>query len=274
MLVDAPCSGEGMFRKEEAAVADWSEETVAMCAARQIEILRTAASLLRPGGRLVYSTCTFAPQENEGTISTFLQEHPDFSVIPIGSPYFSPGRPDWIADPAAGLEGTARLWPHHLRGEGHFAAVLQKSGSAPGSDIPTEPGIKAPKEVLEFAASAGAALPEGKFVPFGARVFLAPEELPMLRGLRVLRCGLELGELRKGRLDPAHAWALWLQTGALTLDLDRNDPLLRRYMAGETIPAECAGWTLVRVEGCTLGWGKGSGGQLKNHYPKALRRPL
>ena len=145
VLVDAPCSGEGMFRKEEAAVADWSEETVAMCAARQIEILRTAASLLRPGGRLVYSTCTFAPQENEGTISAFLQEHPDFSVIPIGSPYFSPGRPDWIADPAAGLEGTARLWPHHLRGEGHFAAVLQKSGDAPGRQIPTEPGIKAPK---------------------------------------------------------------------------------------------------------------------------------
>ena len=150
VLVDAPCSGEGMFRKEEAAVADWSEETVAMCAARQIEILRTAASLLRPGGRLVYSTCTFAPQENEGTISAFLQEHPDFSVIPIGSPYFSPGRPDWIADPAAGLEGTARLWPHHLRGEGHFAAVLQKSGDAPGRDIPTEPGIKAPKEVARI----------------------------------------------------------------------------------------------------------------------------
>lgn len=274
VLVDAPCSGEGMFRKEEAAVADWSEETVAMCAARQIEILRTAASLLRPGGRLIYSTCTFAPQENEGTISAFLQEHPDFSVIPIGSPYFSPGRPDWIADPAAGLEGTARLWPHHLRGEGHFAAVLQKSGDAPGRQIPTEPGIKAPKEVAEFASTAGAALPEGEFIPFGARVFLAPEELPMLRGLRVLRCGLELGELRKGRLDPAHAWALWLQTGALTLDLDRNDPLLRRYMAGESIPADCAGWTLVRVEGCTLGWGKGSGGQLKNHYPKALRRPL
>ena len=274
VLVDAPCSGEGMFRKEAAAVTDWSVETVAMCAARQIGILRTAASLLRPGGRLVYSTCTFAPQENEGTISAFLREHPGFSVIPIGSPYFSPGRPDWIADPAAGLEGTARLWPHRLRGEGHFAAVLLKSGSAPGSDIPTEPGIKAPQEVLEFAASAGAALPEGKFVPFGVRVFLAPEELPALRGLKVLRCGLELGELRKGRLDPAHAWALWLRDGASTLDLDRNDPLLRRYMAGEAIPADCAGWTLVRAEGCTLGWGKGSGGQLKNHYPKALRRPL
>ena len=92
--------------------------------------------------------------------------------------------------------------------------------------------------------------------------------------MRVLRCGLELGELRKGRLDPAHAWALWLRAGASTLEFDRDDPLLRRYMAGETIPAECAGWTLVRVEGCTLGWGKGSGGQLKNHYPKALRRPL
>ena len=274
VLVDAPCSGEGMFRKEAAAVTDWSEETVAMCAARQSEILHTASALLRPGGRLVYSTCTFAPQENEGTISAFLKEHPEFSVVPIKAPYFSPGRPDWITDPVPGLEGTVRLWPHRLRGEGHFAAVLQKGGDAPGREVPAEPGIKAPKEVAEFAAAAGAALPEGKAVPFGARVFLAPEELPELRGLRVLRCGLELGELRKGRLDPAHAWALWLRAGASTLEFDRDDPLLRRYMAGETIPAECAGWTLVRVEGCTLGWGKGSGGQLKNHYPKALRRPL
>ena len=274
ILVDAPCSGEGMFRKEEAAVTDWSEQTVAMCAARQLEILRTAAGMLRPGGRLVYSTCTFAPQENEGVISVFLKEAPDFAVVPIRSPYFSPGRPDWIPDPAPGLEGTARLWPHRLRGEGHFAAVLQKDGDAPGSDIPLEPGIKAPKEVIEFAKPTGAALPEGKIVPFGARVFCAPEELPELRGLRVLRCGLELGELRKGRLDPAHAWAIWLQTGASVLDFDRNDPLLRRYMAGEAIPADCAGWTLVRAEGCTLGWGKGSGGQLKNHYPKALRRPM
>ena len=274
ILVDAPCSGEGMFRKEEAAVTDWSEQTVAMCAARQLEILRTAAGMLRPGGRLVYSTCTFAPQENEGVISAFLKEAPDFTVIPVEAPYFSPGRPDWISEPAPGLEGTARLWPHRLRGEGHFAAVLQRSGDAPGSDIPLEPGIKAPKEVTEFAKPAGAALPEGKIVPFGARVFCAPEALPVLRGLRVLRCGLELGELRKGRLDPAHAWALWLQTGASVLDFDRNDPLLRRYMAGEAIPADCTGWTLVRAEGCTLGWGKGSGGQLKNHYPKALRRPM
>ena len=274
ILVDAPCSGEGMFRKEEAAVTDWSEETVNMCAARQLEILHTAASMLRPGGRLVYSTCTFAPQENEGTISAFLQEHPDFSVVPIEAPYFSPGRPDWIPDPVPGLEGAVRLWPHRLRGEGHFAAVLQKDGGAPDRDIPLEAGVKAPKEVAEFAKSAGAVLPEGKFVPFGTRLFLAPEELPELHGLKVLRCGLELGELRKGRLDPAHAWALWLRDGASTLDFGRNDPLLRRYMAGEAIPADCAGWTLVRAEGCTLGWGKGSGGQLKNHYPKALRRPL
>ena len=152
--------------------------------------------------------------------------------------------------------------------------MLQRAGDAPGREVPTEPGVKPPREVLEFAKAAGAALPEGKYVPFGARVFLAPEELPGLRGLKVLRCGLELGELRKGRLDPAHAWALWQPDGSGTVDLRRSDPVLSRFMAGEVIPADCMGWTLVRVEGCALGWGKGSGGQLKNHYPKALRRPL
>ena len=274
ILVDAPCSGEGMFRKEEDAVTDWSEEIVSMCAVRQLEILRTAAQMLRPGGRLVYSTCTFSPQENEGVISAFLKENSDFAILPIDAPWFAPGQPDWIADPVPGLGGTARLWPHRLRGEGHFAAVLQRDGDMPRCEVPTEPGVRAPKEVLEFAEAAGAALPDGKYVQFGVRVFLAPEQLPGLRGLKVLRCGLELGELRKGRLDPAHAWALWQPDGSGTVDLRRTDPVLSRFMAGEVIPADCTGWTLVRVEGCALGWGKGSGGQLKNHYPKALRRSL
>ena len=131
ILVDAPCSGEGMFRKEEAAVTDWSEETVFMCARRQAEILHSASVMLRPGGRLVYSTCTFSPEENEGSVSEFLHTHPDFSIEAVDAPWFSPGRPDWIEHPVPGLEKTFRLWPHRLLGEGHYCAVLRKAGEAP-----------------------------------------------------------------------------------------------------------------------------------------------
>ena len=136
ILVDAPCSGEGMFRKEEAAVTDWSVETVEMCARRQREILESAAGMLRPGGRMVYSTCTFSPEENEGVISAFLWDHPEFSVGEADAPWFSPGRPDWVEHPAPGLERTFRLWPHTLKGEGHFAAILEKAGLEPAAPEP------------------------------------------------------------------------------------------------------------------------------------------
>ena len=271
ILVDAPCSGEGMFRKEQAAVTDWSPETVRMCAERQLDILCTAAKLLKPGGRLVYSTCTFSPEENEGVISAFLHGHAEFSVEKSEAPWFSPGRPDWVEDPAPGLENTFRLFPHLLRGEGHFAAVLRKADGAAAEPNP-EPPAKLPPEVSAFAKETGAAIPAGKAVLFGSRVWLAPEELPELKGLRVLRAGLELGECKKNRFEPAHAWALWLKTAASVHDLTEDDPAVSRYLAGETLTGDETGWTLVRVNGLTLGWVKGSGGQLKNHYPKGLRR--
>ena len=270
ILVDAPCSGEGMFRKEAAAVTDWSEETVRMCSRRQQEILHSAAAMLRPGGHLVYSTCTFSPEENEGTISAFLHAHADFSVLPVGAPWFCPGRPEWVADPAPGLEHTVRLFPHKLRGEGHYAAVLQKSGDAPGAELPPEAAVSAPKELTEFCAQVGAALPEGHFAAFGESVLLVPDALPELRGLKVLRAGLELGQARKGRFLPAHAWALWLN--AATQSMSLNDEQARRYLAGQTLESGLRGWVLLDYAGCTLGWAKGDGQQLKNHYPKALRR--
>ena len=274
VLVDAPCSGEGMFRKEEAAVSDWSPQTVDMCAARQLEILHSAAAMLRAGGRLVYSTCTFAPQENEGTISAFLHTHPEFYLEKLDAPWFSAGRPDWVESPAEGLEHTFRLWPHRLRGEGHYAAVLRKHGAAARAALRPEPAAPMPKEVTRFCAETGAALPEGKPVLFGDTVYLAPENLPELKGLRVLRAGLALGTLRKGRLEPAHAWALWLREAKSMCSFPAESDALRRFMAGETLDAALRGWTLVCCEGLTLGWAKGDGTTLKNHYPKALRRPL
>ena len=274
ILVDAPCSGEGMFRKEAAAVTDWTEQTNTICANRQGEILRSAAAMLRPGGRLVYSTCTFSPLENEGVIAQFLQAHPEFSLLPADAPWFSPGRPEWAESHMPELANTLRLWPHRLAGEGHFAAVLCRRGPDARTELPQEPAAQLPPELRAFCEETGAMYPEGKLLRFGQTVYLAPAELPELKGLHVLRAGLELGELLKNRFEPAHAWALWLPTLDSRISLSEQEVATQRYLAGDVLEAPQRGWTLVQVDGLSLGWAKGTGSILKNHYPKALRRPL
>jgi len=270
ILVDAPCSGEGMFRKEEAAVTDWSEETVEMCANRQMEILRSAAQMLKPGGRLVYSTCTFAPAENEGTIAQFVKEYPEFSIVPVTAPWFSPGQPRW-ADGNEELSKTFRLWPHKLSGEGHFAAVLERNGSLElDEDCGREE--KPPKELENFCKENLVLYPRGRFLTFGDTLLVVPVQMPELKGLKVMRAGLELGQIKKNRFEPAHAWALWLKTAKNVSNYSCDSAEIRKYLAGETLPSDLSGWTLITVDGLSLGWAKGSGGVLKNHYPKALRR--
>lgn len=260
VLVDAPCSGEGMFRKEEAAVTDWSPETVEMCARRQSEILHSGAQLVRPGGRLVYSTCTFSPEENELAVAAFLESHPEFQREDVDAPWFE-----------AVETGSFRLWPHKLLGEGHFAAVLKKAGGELAS-CPQQTGAQPPKEWTAFAQELDISLPEGKFLLFGKSLYWIPKEMPVLSGLKVLRPGLELGMVTKGRFEPAHALALWLKRCGRTLDLDPEDPQTLAYLHGEVLPYSQKGWCLVTVGGFSLGWGKGDGTWLKNHYPKGLRR--
>ncbi len=260
VLIDAPCSGEGMFRKEEAAVTDWSQETVEMCARRQAEILHSGAMLLRSGGRLVYSTCTFAPEENEDAIRAFLESHAEFEPENVEVPWFTP----------AGI-GAFRLWPHKLLGEGHFVAVLRKRGGT-AEELPQLTGVKMPKEWDAFAKDLGICLPKGKAIAFGQSLYWAPEQLPDLRGIKVLRPGLELGEIKKDRFEPAHALALWLKDAKRTEELDADGETIQTYLRGEVIPCGQKGWTLVRVKNFSIGWGKSDGKVLKNHYPKGLRR--
>ena len=260
VLVDAPCSGEGMFRKEEAAVTDWSQETVQMCARRQREILDSAARLVRPGGRLVYSTCTFAPEEDEETVAAFLEAHPEFTPEPVEAPWFVPGE-----------NASYRMWPHKLLGEGHFAAVLRKTQGESG-EVPACPGEKCPKAWESFAKELDITLPEGKAVSFGQSLYWAPMELPELNRLKVLRPGLELGTERKGRFEPAHALALWLKTCAVTESFPPESPEMKAYLHGDVVPSGKRGWCLVQTGGYAIGWGKGDGSVLKNHYPKGLRR--
>ena len=261
VLIDAPCSGEGMFRKEEAAVTDWSLETVAMCARRQAEILHSGARLVCPGGRLVYSTCTFAPEENEKTIEKFLADHPEFTLEAVEAPWFTP----------AG-EGQFRLWPHKLLGEGHFAAVLRRIDSLEEDDVPLAKMERLPKLWDAFAKQLGISLPEGKAVSFGQSLFWAPDQMPDISQIKVLRPGLELGQEKKGRFEPAHALALWLRTAATSVDLRADSSEIKAYMHGDVIPGNCRGWCLVTVDGYSIGWAKGDANVLKNHYPKGLRR--
>ena len=260
VLIDAPCSGEGMFRKEEAAVEDWSQETVEMCARRQADILQYGSKLVRPGGRLVYSTCTFAPEENEMVVEGFLESHPEFVAEQIECPWFE-----------AGENGSFRMWPHKLRGEGHFAAVLRRMDGDDGS-VAAAAGEKLPKPWVEFAKDMGIKLPEGKLITFGQNLYWVREEMPELRRLKVLRPGLELGMVKKDRFEPAHALALWLRDAARIHRLSAQSKEMAAYLHGETVPGNQRGWCLVMADDYSIGWGKGDGNCLKNHYPKGIRR--
>ena len=286
IMVDAPCSGEGMFRKNEQACEEWSPENVQICAARQQEILACAASMLRPGGRMVYSTCTFAPEENEGTISRFLEQHPQFHIVPVKKyPGMADGVAAWTKHPAAEIGDTIRLFPHHLHGEGHFVAVLEKEGTvsenyrgycANGEEKPLAKGeAKAYLAGLQEFLGKIPADDAGRLLLFGEQLYLMPEHMPATRRLHVLRPGLHLGTVKKNRLEPAHALALAISPQEACHSWNLSVDEARAYLAGQTFPAEGEkGWYLITVDGYSLGWGKLAGSVMKNHYPKGLRKLL
>lgn len=295
ILVDAPCSGEGMFRKLPEAIADWSEAKVLDCHRMQADILDAAAAMLKPGGTLVYSTCTFAPLENEQSIRLFLGKHLAFTLVPVPhAELFSPGLDESGNAAADSLRHTARLWPHKLSGEGHFIAKLRKQqqddseAAAPVGKKPRKPGkghaqAAVLKEALaawqDFVQEALPALKDdpldpGRLLLFGDQLYYAPAAAPDLSGLRVIRPGWHLGTVKKHRFEPSHALALSIsaEAAARTLEIAPDAADLLRYLRGESISASTAkGWTLVCVNGFSLGWGKAVDGQLKNHYPKGLR---
>lgn len=280
ILVDAPCSGEGMFRKDEEARAQWTEENVIKCAVRQKEILDNAAAMLRPGGRLVYSTCTFSPEENEKMIVDFLNDHPEFSVEKTDTPpCISNGRPE-IARNDERAAFTFRIWPHLTEGEGHFAAVLKRDGE--NENVYRNSNISScPKEYEKlYRAFADEFLrnpPTGEISAFGENLYIMPPFLPSLDGIKVLRFGLHLGTVKKNRFEPSHSLAMALnpQDAVQCTELSISDKEIFSYLRGETIPAgDLKGWCLISVSGYTTGWGKASGGIIKNHYPKGLRRSL
>lgn len=281
--VDAPCSGEGMFRKLPEAIEQWSMENVAICAARQKEILDNAAVMLKPGGVIVYSTCTFSKEENEDVIEYFLERHPDFT-----------------------LEEMERFWPHKVDGEGHFVAKLVRRGSVDTGlkadrktkknknsknrknetkTALTKENMKLLSEFLDETISEDMAawIKNSRLVMFGEQLYRLPDMEVDIKGLKVQRAGLHIGEFKKQRFEPSHslALALKLNDAKNLVKLTCDNPQTIGFFNGQSVmlsdeqAAECKkGWALVCVDGYTAGWGKVNGTQVKNHYPKGLRNKI
>ncbi|MDI3256403.1 MAG: hypothetical protein QJR01_01515 [Kyrpidia sp.] len=290
VLLDAPCTGESMFRKDPAVAAAWNPRRILRNAERQHRMLATAAELVRPGGRLLYATCTFAPEENEQVIARFLGERQDFRLVPAELPGGAPGRPEW-ADGREELALCRRLWPHRVPADGHFYALLERAEDSvlAGRGRWTAAGRRPWKSTRLPARAAASILLQlpGASLPAhwelrGDTWIALPESLPRLgslEGLRIAAKGVAWGIIRGTGFLPAHSLAMALPPGASPPSVvwPSDAPEVAAWLNGRSLPAPPnvpAGWVWVGVDGFPLGWGKISGGTLKNHYPKGLRRDL
>ena len=281
ILIDAPCSGEGMFRKDRKMIRAWEEHGPDYFARIQKSIITQAAQMLKPGGMILYSTCTFSPEENEQTIEYLLEQYPDFDVCEIeGYEGFACGMPEVTASKDKRLSRTVRIFPHRMKGEGHFLALLQKHAAADSdtltaSDVKNTTGRKKlPEDLTDFLADIRREFDPGRFDIRADKVYYMPEDLPALNGIRFLRTGLFLGELKKKRFEPSQALAMNLkkEENPRNIDLPVSDERVIKYLKGETLDVEDLvspkekGWYLVCVDGYPLGFGKLAGQVLKNKY--------
>lgn len=274
VMADAPCSGEGMFRKEDSAVTEWSEDNVRMCAERQKGILDNAAKLVRSGGYIVYATCTFSLEENEMVVDDFLRRHPDYEIVRV-TPSVEAVTADGMRFEGCETENISfarRFYPHLGRGEGQFMAVLKNTLESEEREFSVLPKQKIDKSVFEFLDATLEYYDKNTVREYnGNPVFFSPS-IEIKKGT-AFSCGVLIGELKKNYFMPHHQF--FMAMGASfkrKISLDRDSELLNRYLRGEEIPCDCEnGWAVVTVDGCTVGGVKVVSGVAKNHYPKGLR---
>lgn len=277
ILIDAPCSGEGMFRKDAKMMKAWEEHGPEYFSRLQKSIITQAARMLKPGGMLLYSTCTFDPMENEGTIAYLKQECPEFEICSMkGYEGFSQGFADLFGMQDPELSQTVRIWPHKMQGEGHYLALLKKGEAV--RELPKvrkkKTAGKIPDELSSFLKDVRWDVDVSRLEIYSEKVYYMPEDVPKVTGLRFLRTGLYLGDIKKNRFEPSQSFAMCLKAEeyAHTICLAAIDDRVIRYLKGETIDVSDLalsaekGWQLVLVDGYPLGWGKLSGGILKNKY--------
>lgn len=281
VLVDAPCSGEGIFARDPRSVRDWSFQTIQANASRQKHIMDDSAALVRPGGRLLYGTCTFAPEENEGIIADFLTQHPDFELLDLPQiPGLYRGRPEWIGA-SDDLARTGRFWPHKGPGHGHFYALLRRKGEPP-TDLPQRwEGSEIPGRVLSLYTEAMQDILKGDVPQAGLmlnkqeQIYITPLDPRMRSGMRILRPGWWVASLRHNKINLDHALAMTLRQEDVHVacGLSLDDVRFSKYMLGGFWPdSGPAGFVLVTIGEFSLGWAKRSGGRLRSRYPVHLRR--
>lgn len=280
ILIDAPCSGEGMFRKEKKMVKAWEEHGPEFFSKLQRSIITQAAVMLKPGGMLLYSTCTFDSLENEQTIEYLLEQFPEFTICEMdGYEGFAKGRPNETKGNIRDIDKTVRIFPHRMQGEGHYLALLKKGYSEGTSKAcisfrEEKPLKKIPEELKDFLENVSLEIQSCRLDIREDRVYYMPKELPELKGIRFLRSGLLLGELKKKRFEPSQALAMCLSkdTYRKILNLSVEDERVIKYLKGETLDVEDLtdrkekGWYLACVDGYPLGFGKLSNQTLKNKY--------
>ncbi|MBE5816643.1 MAG: NOL1/NOP2/sun family putative RNA methylase [Clostridiales bacterium] len=276
VVVDAPCSGEGMFRKEESAIEEWSEGNVVMCARRQGDILDNAVKCLKKGGYIIYSTCTFSLDENEMVVDSFLEKYPEFELIPVKESVKSITRDGIFFDgcKCESISLTRRFYPHVARGEGQFMAVLHHTGEEDSVINCRKPvRQKVEKIVFDFLNDTLTEYNPEYVCMYNKNPVYYNGKLPVKDG-RAFSCGVTIGEIKKDRIMPHHQ--LFMALGVLfkrKIELSLDSPELVKYMRGEEISAQCSnGWAVVTVDGVALGGAKVVNGVAKNHYPKGLRK--
>ena len=268
IIVDAPCSGEGMFRKEPKALVEWSKEHTESCALRQKLIIDSAIKMLSPGGELIYSTCTFAPCENEGVVQYILDNYPDMELIPIKLPYFTDADARFV-NSSYDMSYAKRIFPHKNKGEGHFIALFKKSGEFKKPVFKENKAkLSEEKMFLDFQEKFLNTDFSGTFVSFGENLYLMPENIDIDK-LKVERAGLHLGRCKKGRFEPSHALLMSLTPSEIKNTFEAED--ISGFLRGETLKGDICGWCSVTYLGINIGWAKGTDGILKNHFPKHLR---
>ena len=282
VIADVPCSGEGMFRKSSEALSEWSEENVTSCAERQKEIMKNAAPLVKPGGYLLYSTCTYSLEENEIIIDKFLCDNPDYRLVPVKESLRRATRDGINFDSAKckELNLTRRFYPHVSEGEGQFIALLQRNENTDVLQIilykdSTKPLTKEENAAIKrFFTDNLTEEPSGRIVKSGDNIVILSHGCP-IPPKSVFSAGVLLGTVEKGLLFPSHQF--FSAYGKLFLrqeNLLSGDLRVRKYLGGEEIEAKDisdSGWCTVTYNGVTLGGGKASLGKIKNHYPKGLR---
>ncbi|WP_334351529.1 RsmF rRNA methyltransferase first C-terminal domain-containing protein [Companilactobacillus sp. HBUAS56257] len=280
ILVDAPCSGEGMFRKDPESVKYWSLDYVEQCANRQQHILDSAYKLLSPGGILVYSTCTFSPEENEQNVDWFLKKYPDMHLEPVKKYQgMEDGRPEWGNDNPE-LAKALRMFPDKFNGEGHFMCKLVKDGEiSEVRERMINNGVKKDdvKFVEKFAKANLNGLAETNWLKISDFLYQAASLDNRFKGLHILRNGLKLGEFKKNRFEPDIAWILALKPDDLKTIFELNAEQFEKYLHGESIileqrPSFDNKWIGLSYQGKLFSWGRYSNQQIKNVYPKGLRR--